>query len=230
MGQFLILSHLTTIYVMVHLRHLAVVFVLGVVTVHAAERFCPRERRDGLECRAKEKQFKCGIFFENLLGDGNIKWIGALPDAIKKTRRTNPDLVTKIFPKVDGQSVKESYFTEWSNECDENEAKTDCYLLMSQIANKKLDSCERTVGNLDGKNTIGNELCSQARRFMVSADKDISQGLTNQAMSFYSSTCLGKWKPVTSDTDGQLLVEQRLCCNSSWKYYSCDGSTITESC
>jgi len=227
-SQFYISSQHSNIFAMVYLRQLAVVLVIGVVTAQA-ERFCPRERREGLECRAAQDKFKCGIFFENLLGDGKIKWIGALPDAIKKTKRTNPELVRKIFPKTSsGNVVTENFFSEdWEDKCDAVDANSKCYSLMNQIARKRLDSCERTVGNLDGKNSIGNELCSQARRFMVSADKDISKGIEDQVLSFYSSTCKNEWKPVKSQ-DGDLYVSQKLCCDESWNYYSCDGSTLTE--
>merc|ERR1712240_980855 len=48
-------------------------------------KFCPREKRDGIpQCRGKQGQFKCGIFYKNLYGDNEITWIGALPDSIKK--------------------------------------------------------------------------------------------------------------------------------------------------
>ena len=32
---------------------------------------------------------------------------------------------------------------------------------MQQLQDNKLDSCERMIGNLDGKQTIGNQLCDQ---------------------------------------------------------------------
>ena len=109
-------------------RHLVVVAVIGLVS--AQERFCPRERRDGFECRAKKDQFKCGIFFEGLVDGADIKWIGALPDAIAKTRRKDPELIKTIFPKVNKKPVEEDYFNTWSNTCDASEANSKCYLLV----------------------------------------------------------------------------------------------------
>jgi len=74
--------------------------VLCTVSLLNAQRFCPREKREGLECRGKENQFKCGIFYRNLYGNNEITWIGALPDSIKTVKRKDPNLVKKIFPKV----------------------------------------------------------------------------------------------------------------------------------
>ena len=85
-------------------------------------------------------------------------------------------------------------------------------------------------GNLDGDDTIGNKLCNQAKRFLRLAGKDISKGLKNQKLSFYSSTCSGGWKPVTSSAAGNLVVNEKLCCDAVWKYYKCDGSDFVRSC
>jgi hypothetical protein len=213
---------------MLSYKHLLVVFVFGLAS--GAERFCPRERRDGFECRAKKEQFKCGIFFEGLLGGDDIKWIGALPDAIAKTRRKDPELIKTIFPKVNKKPVEEDYFETWSSSCDDKEANSKCYLLMDQIADDSLDSCKKTVGNLDGDDTIGNQLCGQARRFLSSAKKDVSKGLKDQNLSMYTSACTGKWNPVNSAVSGNLRVTEKLCCDSSWKYYKCGGGAFTKAC
>merc|ERR1719305_1663452 len=112
---------------------LSVVFALLVVIGSSAgrRRFCPRESRDGKECRAKKTpaQFKCGILYEM------------------------------------GQP------------CDADEANDNCYLLMQQLQDNKLDSCERMIGNLDGKQTIGNQLCDQAIRFLRKDKQDTSNGI-----------------------------------------------------
>jgi len=212
---------------MLSAKHLVFVAVIGLA---AAQRFCPRERRDGFECRAKKEQFKCGIFFEGLVDGSDIKWIGALPDAIAKTRRKDPELIKTIFPKVNKKPVEEDYFKKWSTKCDASESNSKCYLLMDQIADDRLDSCKKTVGNLDGDDTIGNQLCGQARRFLTQAGKDLSNGLKNQKLSFYSSTCTGGWKNVSSSQRGNLIVSQRLCCDATWRYYQCDGGDFTKSC
>eukprot|EP00088_Acartia_fossae_P057026 TRINITY_DN6647_c0_g1_i6.p1 TRINITY_DN6647_c0_g1~~TRINITY_DN6647_c0_g1_i6.p1 ORF type:complete len:221 (-),score=42.92 TRINITY_DN6647_c0_g1_i6:71-709(-) len=194
----------------------------------SSARFCPRERRQGFECRAKADKFKCGIFFENLLGGRELKWIGALPDAIARAERSN--VQDEIFPKVNGQPVQKSYFGQWSRKCDPTEANAKCYLLMSQLADDKLDSCKKTVGNLDGDDTIGNQLCDQARRFLQQGKKDISRGVRNQNLAFYSSTCQEEWTPVTSSQRGNLLVDEKLCCDNNWKYVKCNGGSFRKTC
>jgi len=205
------------------------ILLVGLAALSSAK-FCPRESRDGFQCRAKKEQFKCGIFFEDLLGGNELKWIGALPDAIRKARRKNPDLVKTIFPKVNRQPVKERYFETWSETCKASEANDKCYLLMNQIADDPLDSCKKTVGNLDGTNTIGDVLCGQARRFLSADNQNITKGLKNQKLSFFSSICTKKWNPVSSEVDGKLEVEEMLCCDSTWKFYRCDGGDFNKGC
>merc|ERR1712198_48763 len=195
----------------------------------ATARFCPRESRDGFECRAKEDQFKCGIFFNNLLGKNEIKWIGAMPDAIKTARRKDASLVEKIFPKVNGKAVTEPYFKSWANKCDAEEANDKCYLLFDQRKGDALDSCEETIGNLDGKDTIGNQLCDQAKRFLK-ADGQSRQGVKDVLISFYSSTCKNSWEAVKSSAAGTLHAVNKLCCDADWKYYSCDGRPFVKEC
>merc|ERR1711980_58853 len=170
----------------------------------ATARFCPREARDGFECRAKSDQFKCGVFFSNLLGRNEIKWIGALPDAITTARNKDPALVEKIFPKVNGKAVTVPYFKSWSSKCDTDEANDKCYLLLSQEKDDPLDTCRETIGNLDGKDTIGNQLCDQAKRF-VKAGGRANSGIKNIRISFHSSTCEGPWTTVTSAAKGDLF-------------------------
>eukprot|EP00088_Acartia_fossae_P035245 TRINITY_DN3627_c0_g1_i10.p1 TRINITY_DN3627_c0_g1~~TRINITY_DN3627_c0_g1_i10.p1 ORF type:complete len:216 (-),score=40.17 TRINITY_DN3627_c0_g1_i10:245-892(-) len=215
---------------MISFKQFIVAFLIGLATSSVVAKFCPREKRDGFQCRAKDDQFKCGIFFEDLLGTGEIKWIGALPDAIAKTKRKNPELVNKIFPKVDGQPVQISYFRQWSDQCNADEANAKCYLLMDQIADDRLDSCKKTVGNLNGDDTIGNQLCGQAKRFLRQNGKSIADGMKDQPIAFFSSTCQGAWSPVGSSQTGNLRAEERLCCDSSWKYYKCDGGDFRNSC
>merc|ERR1712107_504187 len=69
------------------------------LAVPSTAKFCPREDKDGLECRAQANQFKCGIFFGNLRND--IIWIGAVPDAIPGVRRRGGEqLVREVFPRA----------------------------------------------------------------------------------------------------------------------------------
>merc|ERR1719383_1695865 len=149
----------------------------ALIGLSAAARFCPSEKR-----------------------------IGAMPDAIKTVRRKNPGALQRVFPKVDGEAVTEPYFQQWAKQCDAAEANDKCYLLFDQRKTDSLDSCEETIGNLEGKDTIGNQLCDQAKRFLEQ-DGQFRKGISNVAISFYSSTCSGGWNPVTSSSAGALSLQ-----------------------
>merc|ERR1712121_402276 len=182
----------------------------------ASSRFCPRERIDGFECRAKTNQYKCGIFFQNLLGTGELKWIGALPDAIRKVQKKNPEKIIEIFPTVEGKALSPGHFVK--KNCDDaiDVANGQCYLLMSQKNTEPLSSRDATLGNLEGDDKIGNQLCGQARRFLSEAGQPINNGIRDVVISFFSSACEGPWTPVTSSQSGDLTVKERLCCNDKW--------------
>jgi len=195
-------------------------------------KFCPRERRDGLECRAKKDpaQFKCGIFYDNLYGESGITWINAMPEAIRTVEKKNPGLIEKIFPKVNGKAVTKEYFTKWFAPCDADEANDKCYLLMQQIEDNQLDSCDATLGNLDGDDTIGNQLCSQALRFLRKEKIDTSNGIKDMRLSFLRSSCGSAWSPISSSSTGNLYLKEPLCCDTLGKFYKCDGSSYNKEC
>merc|ERR1712107_441800 len=93
------------------------------LAVPSTAKFCPREDKDGLECRAQANQFKCGIFFGNLRND--IIWIGAVPDAIPGVRRRGGEqLVREVFPRANGKTLSAAYFTQWKNTCDARKPTT----------------------------------------------------------------------------------------------------------
>merc|ERR1711911_74653 len=213
---------------------LSVVFALLVVIGSAAgrRRFCPRESRDGKECRAKKTpaQFKWGIFYENLYGENGITWVGAMPDAIRTVEKKDPSLKEKIFPKVNNKPVEKAYFVKWSSPCDADEANDNCYLLMQQLQDNKLDSCERMIGNLDGKQTIGNQLCDQAIRFLRKDKQDTSNGIRDLRLTFQKSHCGSAWSAVSSSTSGDLYLREKLCCDPNGKYYKCDGGLYNKVC
>jgi len=203
-----------------------VIAALGVVS---AAKFCPRERKEGKECRAKDNQFKCGIFFRNLLGNNEIKWIGAVPDAIPTVRRKDPKLIATVFPKNNGKALDESYFLKWKKTCDSEEANDKCYLLFDNRKSDALDQCKATIGNLDGKDTIGNQLCDQAARFLRN-DGQGGRAIQNVEIGFYSSTCGGPWTEVASEKAGALLATERLCCDANNKYVKCGGGSFRSTC
>merc|ERR1712055_848398 len=62
----------------------AVILFLLVAAATAQRKFCPGEK-NGNKCQSNGDQYKCGVFFHNLRGKGEYNWLGALPDALKKT-------------------------------------------------------------------------------------------------------------------------------------------------
>jgi len=132
--------------------------------------------------------------------------------------------------KVNNQPVTEEYFEQWSQNCDSQEANRKCYILMDQIKDNKLDSCEKTLGNLDGKNTIGNQLCDQAIRFLKNRNLDTSLGIQNLELVFSYSDCKKPWTSVTSDQIGELSLNEKLCCNADGSFYRCNGGSFNKSC
>merc|ERR1719378_1274888 len=173
-------------------RHTSIGFVslvLCAVLGLSASRFCPREERDGLECRAPSDGFKCGIFFSNLLGRNEIKWIGALPDVISRVQRKSPEVQNRVLPKVGGKAVNKAYFKAWSSQCDATEANDKCYALFNQRKGDQLDSCEETIGNLEGRDTIGNQLCAQARRFLEEDGQSRQSSVRYKFYNFVDFIC-----------------------------------------
>merc|ERR1712228_1057212 len=59
--------------------------VLCLLAASATWEFCPGEK-GGNRCVAKDKAYKCAVFFENLTSKRPLTWIGALPDALKKAK------------------------------------------------------------------------------------------------------------------------------------------------
>merc|ERR1711915_183476 len=203
----------------------AVVVVCLVIGIESMEdKFCPRGKLNGSptqkECRATENKFKCGIFFQDLLGKGEIKWIGALPDAIRRVKK-NPEKIGEIFPKYNGKPLETSNFNLDTCDGAVEKANRECYLLMSQKNKEPLSSRDATLGNLEGDDKIGNQLCAQAKRFLQKDGQSTENGLNRQIISFYSSTCNGPWQPVTSSTDGHLKVVEPLCCDKNWNHIEC---------
>merc|ERR1711872_532764 len=133
-------------------------------------KWCPREVNNN-RCRSPQGKFQCGLFFDNLLGDGDILWITALPGAFRQVAKKDHD---KIFPRLDGKPLKESDFN--SNNC--GNANNVCYALFDQIKSKSLASTEETIGNLSGKKSAGDALCEQAQRFLK--NRGIKKDVLNQ--------------------------------------------------
>merc|ERR1712179_486186 len=72
-------------------------------------KFCPGER-NGNRCAAGDKAFKCGVFFYNLQGDGNLQFLAELPKALKKTKK-------EYWPEILGDNITPATFEDNIN-CD----------------------------------------------------------------------------------------------------------------
>merc|ERR1711874_113573 len=61
----------------------------------AAGKFCPKERnRD--KCKAKTNQYKCGVFYKDMVKRKRLSYIGALPDDL--TEKNRPQWKTGADP------------------------------------------------------------------------------------------------------------------------------------
>ena len=57
-----------------------------------------------------------------------------MPDAIETVRRKDPNLINEVFPKDEqGNAVSEPYFLYKERSCDQQDANSKCYLLVSYI-------------------------------------------------------------------------------------------------
>jgi len=186
------------------------VFVAGLSPLVNAAKWCPREV-GGDRCRAPQGQFQCGIFFENLLNNGDIQWVKSLPQALKQVDPVDHD---SVFPRLNNKPLKESDFV--TSDC--QSANRICYALFNQVRSKSLSSTGQSISNLAGKGSAGDNLCALGQRFL--RNKGIQRDIVNQKLTFYFSTCGSDWQPVTSTQAGDLAMDEKLCCQGK-KYVKC---------
>merc|ERR1711973_237255 len=67
-------------------RQLVILVCCAALSLVTARKFCPKER-NGDECRAKQNQYKCGVFFKDLTSKVPLAWLGALPEAVVRARK-----------------------------------------------------------------------------------------------------------------------------------------------
>merc|ERR1712236_22183 len=194
--------------------------VLAVVA-SATAKFCPGEK-GGNRCVAKDKAYKCAVFFENLTSKRPLTWIGALPDALKKAK--NKQEAQEIL----GADVTEESFNNFPS-CQASTANARCYATLNKQRSTPLDSCDRNLINTSGSQTIGDYLCKQVRRWLRTDSKFQTEGIKNLKLPFYYSTCNGDWTPVSSNGQ-KLYADEPLCCNPDGTFFRCSLEPFNQSC
>merc|ERR1712212_473363 len=192
--------------------------LLGMVVAIVQAKFCPGEK-NGNQCTAGDKAYKCGVFFENLTSKRKLTWIGALPDALRKAK--NKEEVADIL----GADVTEESFNNFPS-CEDTTANARCYATLNKQSKVKLDSCDRNLINTSGSQTIGDYLCAQVKRWLRNSSSFKADGIRDLKLPFYYSTCGGSWTPVSSKGE-DLYAKQPLCCNPDGTHFNCDGDVTT---
>jgi len=199
----------------------------------AAGKFCPKEKnRD--KCKATDGQYKCGVFYKNLVRRRPLTYIGALPDDL--TADNEPQ-----WEKILGPSATPESFNQF--DCDEQadkRANSRCYTIMNRLATGELDKCDDTLLNHKGRGgkTLGDSLCDQLHRFLSKTRKKqkvFENGIQNQTVTFAYSQCGGDWTAVNNG-GVPLTPTHNICCHSAIhvtspkKYYRCDNPEATRQC
>jgi len=199
----------------------------------AAGKFCPKEKNRN-KCRSRDGQYKCGVFYKQLVPRRPLTYIGALPDDLTEQNRPK-------WGKILGPSATPESFNQF--DCDEDadtRANSRCYTIMNRLATGDLDKCDDTLFNHKGRGgkTLGDQLCDQLHRFLSKTKnktKYFEEGIQNQKVVFAYSQCGGRWKAVNNE--GTPLTPQHdICCHSAIhvsapkKYYRCDAPDDTREC
>merc|ERR1712025_52868 len=205
----------------VTMKSFLVVFAISIAFAQGA--FCPGEKKHGKRCLAKENAYKCGAFFDDLLGnpDKPLQWLGALPDALKKVK-TQEEIDEILTPGI----TKESF----SNfQCDKVAANARCYTTLKKFQSEPLDSCKKNLVNTKGTGTIGDYLCGQVRRWLKNDDDFKANGKRDIKIGFQYSQCGEDWEPV-SNGGVKLFANEPLCCTSDGFFERCNGDPYTKFC
>merc|ERR1711877_78407 len=198
-------------------------FILFMLVTAAAAtgKFCPGEISRN-QCRAGNNAYKCAVFFENLTSKRPLTWIGALPDALKKTK--NRQEAQEIL----GADVTEESFNNFPG-CQASAANARCYTTLNKQRSTPLDSCDRNLINTSGSETIGDYLCKQVRRWLRKDDNFKANGIRDLKLPFYYSACNGNWTPVNSN-GLNLYADEPLCCNPDGTFFRCNGAPFNQFC
>merc|ERR1712142_670809 len=203
------------------MKSFLVVFAISIAFAQGA--FCPGEKKHGKRCLAKENAYKCGAFFDDLLGkpDKPLQWLGALPDALKKVK-TQEEIDEILTPGI----TKESF----SNfQCDKVAANARCYTTLKKFQSEPLDSCDKNLVNTKGTETVGDCLCGQVRRWLKNDDDFQANGRDGINIVFHYSQCGEDWTPV-ADGDNILSTTEQLCCTKDGFFRRCDGTDYRTIC
>merc|ERR1711970_869864 len=128
----------------------------------AAGKFCPKERKRD-KCKAKTNQYKCGVFYKNMVKRKRLSYIGALPDDL--TEKNRPQ-----WKKILGPTASRESFDRFN--CGDGQEKTRansrCYSIMNRLAKNDFDTCDDSLLNHRGRQgqTPGDKVCDQLFRFL----------------------------------------------------------------
>merc|ERR1712088_1277951 len=147
------------------------------------KKFCPQEVGTD-RCNAKQSQYKCGVFYKDLLKSRPLTYIGALPDDLTDKNKGS-------WQAILGPNAKKESFSNFDCDGDaDRRANSRCYTIMNKLATSDLDSCEDSLLNHRGRGgaTMGDTLCSQLFRFLSRIPKrkyDIwENGIKDQEITF----------------------------------------------
>jgi len=216
-------------------------------------KFCPLERIvDGVpnKCISHGFQYKCGVFYKNLPGrvdpEGNpedLTWIGALPDVLNKPKIQNSDEIRETFGNLKKKQFRIKKVCEGDNGPTVGNAR--CYAAMSKTSKMKLDQCTKTFVTEDGKETIGDVLCSTIDTFYENGyfdDNTKPDELNDVEISFQYSVCGGPWTQVANNetlsngevSSSPLEAPEKLCCKrddaGKLRFNRCDGGSFNSVC
>merc|ERR1712112_138318 len=186
-------------------RQLVILVCCAALSLVIARKFCPKER-NGDECRAKQNQYKCGVFFKDLTSKVPLAWLGALPEAVVRARKegaSDADVISLLGSNVDAESYE-------GEVCGE-----------TLVRKKWSDQAEETMGDY---------LCGQVHRWLKRNDDYKANGRDNIEMAFMYSECGNEWTEISSSIEGKLVPKEPLCCTNKGKFRRCDGSGQRESC
>merc|ERR1719458_1304850 len=182
-------------------RHLLVLVCCAALSVNA-RKFCPKER-NGDECRAKQNQYKCGVFFKDLTSKVPLAWLGALPEAVVRARKegaSDDDVISLLGSNVDAESYE-------GEVCGETLANTRCYAQMTKVKEEDLDSCGKSLvrkkWSEQAEETMGDYLCGQVHRWLKRNSDYKANGRDNIDIAFMYSECGNEWTEL--ETMGDYL-------------------------
>merc|ERR1712179_158065 len=204
----------------VKMKLLSVILIVEVAFTQA--KFCPKEK-NGDRCKSKPNAYKCAAFFEDLQGkgDGALKWIGALPDALKKVKKED-------YQEVLGRDISPDSFNEFSA-CSNKAANARCYTTLQRFTQEPMDSCTKNLVNTKGAETVGDYLCGQVRRWLKNDADFNAHGKEDIKIVFRYSQCGSEWAAVDSDGT-ELYPAEALCCSAEGFFYRCDGTDYNKIC